>query len=206
MVPVATMCRALGVSESGYNAWRKRTLSPRVRRDLELTVVIRAAHARFDGSYGAPRLLGGLRDLGHQVGQKHIARLLRAEGLQGISTRRGPMRPQRVTPEAPPAPDPVKRAFRATAPNQLWVADITYIPTMAGFLYLAVVLDVFSRRIVGWCMRDSGPKAGAVFAPTDRWSSGGTERLLHSLRGEPHRMLGLGHRNLIVAGGVSTTD
>jgi len=149
------MCRVLGVSESGYYAWRKRPLSSRARRDLELTVVIRAAHARSDGSYGAPRLLGDLRDAGHFVGQKRIARLLRAEGLHGVSKRRGPALPKRETPEAPPAPDLVKRTFRATAPNQLWVADITYIPTAAGFLYLAVVLDVFSRRIVGWCMRDT---------------------------------------------------
>lgn len=195
MAPVATMCRALGVSESGYYAWRKRPLSRRAKRDLELTVVIRAAHARSDGSYGAPRLLGDLRDAGHRVGQKRIARLLRAEGLQGISKRRGPTRPRRETPEAPPAPDLVKRAFRATAPNQLWVADITYVPTMAGFLYLAVVLDVFSRRIVGWCMRDTLHASIVLdalnMAATQRRA---TDVIHHSDQGSQYRAFAFGQR------------
>jgi putative transposase len=145
----------LGVSESGYYAWRKRTPSRRAQRDAALRLVIRAAHARSEGTYGAPRILEDLRDAGHHVGRKRVARLMRQEGVQGVSKRRGPARPRRSIPEAPPAPDLVKRTFRATAPNQLWVADITYIPTAAGFLYLAIVLDVFSRRIVGWCMRDT---------------------------------------------------
>jgi putative transposase len=115
--------------------------------DLELTVVIRAAHARSDGFYGAPRLLADLCDAGHHAGQKRISRLLRAEGLQSISKRRGPAR---LHPETPPACDLVKRAFRVTAANELWVGDITYIPTIAGLRHLPVVLDVFSRRIVGW--------------------------------------------------------
>lgn len=149
------MCRVLGVSESGYHAWRRRPPSRHAQRDVELRVAIRAAHARSGGTYGAPRLLEDLRDAGHRVGRKRIARLLRREGLHGVSKRRGPPRRRRVTPETPPAPDLVKRTFRATAPNQLWVADITYIPTAAGFLYLAVVLDVFSRRVIGWAMRDT---------------------------------------------------
>lgn len=88
-------------------------------------------------------------------GRRRVTRLMRTEGLCGVSKRRGPVRPHRTIPEAPLAPDLVKREFRATAPNQLWVADITYVPTAAGFLYLAVVLDVFSRRVVGWSMRDT---------------------------------------------------
>lgn len=149
------MCRVLGVSESGYHAWRRRPPSRHAQRDVELRSAIRAAHARSGGTYGAPRLLEDLRDAGHRVGRKRIARLLRCEGLHGVSKRRGPPRRRRVTPETPPAPDLVKRTFRATAPNQLWVADITYIPTAAGFLYLAIVLDVFSRRVIGWAMRDT---------------------------------------------------
>ncbi len=149
------MCRVFEVSESGYYAWRKRGPSARAQRDVGLVVAIRVAHERSDGSCGAPRILEDLREAGHRVGQKRVARLMRHEGIQGVSKRRGPARPRREIPEAPPAPDLVKRAFTATAPDQLWVADITYIPTMAGFLYLAVVLDVFSRRIVGWCMRDT---------------------------------------------------
>ncbi len=149
------MCRVLGLSQSGYYAWRKRHMSRRVRRDLELTVVIRAAHARSDGSYAAPQLLSDLRDAGHLVVLKRIARLLRVDWRQSVSSCRGPASPKRATLEAPPAPDLVPRLFRATAPNQLWVADITYIPTAAGSRYFAIVLDVFSRRVVGWCMRDT---------------------------------------------------
>ncbi len=149
------MCRVFGGSESGYYAWRKRGSSARAQRDVGLVVAIRAAHERSDGSYGAPRILEDLREAGHRVGRKRGARQMRYEGIQGVSKRRGPARPRREVPEAPPAPDLVQRAFTATAPHQLWVADSTYIPTLAGFLYLAVVLDVFSRRIVGWCMRDT---------------------------------------------------
>ncbi len=118
-------------------------------------MAIRASHARSDATYGAPRILEDLREAGYRVGQKRVARLMRLDGLCGVSKRRGPVRPQRTIPEAPCAPDLVNRDFRATAPNQLWVADITYVPTAAGFLYLAIVLDVFSRRIVGWSMRDT---------------------------------------------------
>jgi putative transposase len=154
-LPIATMCRVLGVSESGFHAWRKRAPCRRAQRDTVVRVAIRASHARSDATYGAPRILEDLREAGYRVGQKRVARLMRVDGLCGVSKRRGPVRPRRTIPEAPLAPDLVKRDFRATAPNQLWVADITYVPTAAGFLYLAVVLDVFSRRIVGWSMRDS---------------------------------------------------
>jgi putative transposase len=151
--PITTLCHVLGVSESGYHAWRHRGPSARAQRDLQLLTQIRAFHARSGGTYGAPRLLGDLRDAGERVGKKRIARLLRRDGLAGVSRRRGPARPRRTAPETPPAPDLVRRVFTATAPNQLWVADITYVPTAAGFLYLAVVVDVFSRRVVGWAMR-----------------------------------------------------
>ncbi len=115
--------------------------------------MMRTFHARSDGTYGAPRLQRDLRDAGESVGQKRVARLMQREGLVGVSRRRAPPRPRRTVPAAPPAPDLVRRQFAATAPNQLWVADITYVPTQAGFLYLAVVLDVFSRRVIGWAMR-----------------------------------------------------
>ncbi len=151
----ATMCRALGVSESGYHAWRRRAPSPRARRDGELAALIRASHAGSDATYGAPRVREDLAGAGHRVGRKRVARLMRAEGLVGVSRRRGPPRPKRTTPEAPQAPDLVKRDFTADAPDRLWVADITYVPTYAGFLYLAVVLDTFSRRVVGWAMSSS---------------------------------------------------
>ncbi len=153
--PIATLCRVLGVSESGFYAWRYRAPSARRQRDTELLVAIRASHARSAGTYGAPRVLEDLREAGYHVGRKRVARLLRHEGLQGVSKRRGAVRPVHTARETSNAPDLVRRAFTATAPNQLWVADITYVPTAAGFLYLAVVLDVFSRRVIGWAMRNT---------------------------------------------------
>ena len=131
LFPVATMCRVLGVSCSGFYAWRTRPLSARAIRDSALTARIEASHTRSDGTYGAPRIVEDLRVGVHRRRSTH-------------TTRRG-------TDEVPAA-DLVQRDFTATAPNQLWVADITYVPTWAGFLYLAVVLDAYSRRIVGWAM------------------------------------------------------
>jgi putative transposase len=116
-----------------------------------LTEKIRAIHAYSDGTYGAPRIYAELQDQGIQVGYKRVARLMRALGLQGVSRRRWPATTRR-DPEERPAPDLVERNFTAGGPDQVWVADITYVATAAGFLYLSVVLDVFSRRVVGWAM------------------------------------------------------
>ena len=103
-------------------------------------------------TYGVPRIHAELRAAGEKHGRKRIARLMRAAGIVGVSRRRGTVVTTRRDKDARPAPDLVDRDFSASAPNQLWVADITFIPTAAGFLYLAVVLDAFSRRIVGWAM------------------------------------------------------
>jgi putative transposase len=149
--PVATQCRVLGVSSSGYYAWRDRPPSVRAQRDAEILTHLRAFHARSDGTYGAPRLIDDLRDIAIHVGQKRVARVMKLGALVGVHRRRG-VRTTRRGPDASPATDLVQRDFTATAPNQLWVADITYVPTWAGFLYLAVVLDAWSRRIVGWAM------------------------------------------------------
>ena len=149
--PIAMLCRVLGVSRSGYHAWRQRAPSARAQYDLTLSQAIRTSHTRSDGTYGAPRIREDLRDLGYRVGQKRVARLLRAAGLRGVSRRRG-VRTTIQRREAPAAPDRVQRDFTAARPNQLWVADITYVPTWAGFLFLAVVLDVYSRRVIGWAM------------------------------------------------------
>jgi putative transposase len=149
--PVSTMCRLLGVSSSGYHAWKNRPPSERALADAALTERIRAIHSRSRQTYGMPRIYAELVQQGFRVGRKRVARLMRAAGLQGISRRKG-IRTTIRDKEAQVIPDLVKRNFLATAPNQLWVADITYIPTWAGFLYLAVVLDAFSRRIVGWAM------------------------------------------------------
>lgn len=149
---IATMCRVLGVSSSGYYAWRSRTVSERQQADAELTKKIRAIHARSRGTYGAPRIHAELLAEGTRVGRKRVAHLMRAEGLAGVSRRRG-VRTTRRSQSARPAPDLVERNFTSDGPDRLWVADITYIPTWSGFLYLAVVLDAWSRRVVGWSMQ-----------------------------------------------------
>ena len=150
--PIATMCRVLGVSPSGFYAWRTRPWSIRDWEDGVLLVLILAAHRRSRGTYGAPRLQAELhRGSGIPVSRKRIARLMRESGLEGVSRRKSARTTIRAK-RARPAPDLVERDFTAEGPDQLWVADITYIPTWAGFLFLAVVLDVWSRRIVGWAM------------------------------------------------------
>src|SRR5690606_24644489 len=149
--PIATMCRVLDVSTSGYYAWQKREPSRRVQEDAALTEKIKIIHDRSRGTYGAPRVHAELKARGICVGRKRVARLMRAEGLRGVSRRRGVITTRRSE-DGRPAPDLVERDFTADAPNQLWVADITYVPTQSGFLYLAVVVDAFSRRVVGWAM------------------------------------------------------
>ena len=151
LFPVATMCRVLGVSCSGFYAWRQRSPSARAVRDAAVLAQIRASHARSDGTYGAPRVVEDLRAAGEPIGQKRVARLMREAAIVGVHRRRGTFTTRRGVDEVP-ATDLVQRDFTATAPNQLWVADITYVPTWVGFLYLAVVLDAYSRRIVGWAM------------------------------------------------------
>jgi len=148
---VTTMCRVLGVSASGYYAWCRRKPSRRAQDDDVVLTQIRRCHQRARGTYGAPRIHRDLRDAGRRVGRKRVARLMKQAGLQGVSRRKWPVTTTRAA-HTRPAPDLVQRQFVATGPNQLWVADITYIPTWAGLLYLAVVLDVWSRRIVGWAM------------------------------------------------------
>jgi len=161
----ATMCRVLGVSPSGYYAWRKRPLSPRARANVELTAHIDAIHRMSRGTYGAPRIHAELAARGLHVGHKRVARLMRNAGVRGVS-RRKPF-PTTVRDEtARPAPDLVDRQFTATGPDRLWVADITYVPTWAGFLYLAVVLDAWSRRVVGWAM-ESHLRTELVLAALD---------------------------------------
>jgi len=141
----------MGVSSSGYHAWRRRGPSVRARQDEALTLRIWAIHERSRSTYGAPRVHAELNDGGVCVGRKRVARLMRAAGLQGVSRRKSTRTTLRDR-DVHPAPDLVKRDFTASGPDWLWVADITYIPTWAGFLFLAVVVDAFSRRVVGWAM------------------------------------------------------
>jgi putative transposase len=151
MFSIRAMCRVLDVSASGYYAWRRRKISVRTREDEALRGRIAVIHEQSRRTYGSPRIHAELKEEGTRVSRKRIARLMKESGLVGASRRRS-IRTTRRNPAARPAPDLVDRKFVASGPNQLWVADMTYIPTLAGFVYLAVVLDVWSRKIVGWAM------------------------------------------------------
>ena len=144
------MCERLGVTRQGYYAWRKRPPCQRRIVDAAYTAVIKRIHTESRSTYGAPRIHAELADdYNIRCGRKRVARLMRDAGLVGCHRRKKVWTTKRDS-SAAPAPDRVKRDFTAAAPNELWVADITYVPTLAGFGYLATVLDVFSRRIVGW--------------------------------------------------------
>ena len=147
------MCRVLGVSPSGYYAWRARPRSARARANERLLERIREIHKLSDETYGSPRIHAELQDEGQSVGLNRVSRLMRRGGLVGV-TRRRKWRTTKRDKDARPAPDLVQRDFAAEGPDQLWVADITYVPTGSGFLYLAVVVDAWSRRVVGWSMEN----------------------------------------------------
>jgi putative transposase len=161
--PVATMARVLGVSKAGYYAWLRRPPSAHAVADAALSERIRAVHASSRETYGAPRVgfpshacdgarHAALRAGGERHSRKRVERLMREAGLVGASHRRGGPTTTRRDREARPAPDLVDRDFAAAGPNRLWVSDITFIPSAAGFLYLAIVLDAWSRKVVGWSM------------------------------------------------------
>ena len=150
---MSAMCRLLGVSTAGFYHWCDRPVSARGCRDVELTALIHQIHERsYHGTYGAPRIYEELRDTyGIRVGCKRVARLMRQAGLRGVQKRRfrcttRPGDPRHFV------PDLVRRQFTADRPNVLWLADVTYVPSDEGWLYLAAVLDVFSRYVVGWAM------------------------------------------------------
>jgi putative transposase len=149
----ATMCRVLGVSASGYWAWQKRPMSEREKTDRAIAAQIAEIHRWSHGTYGVPRMRAELAARGTHASGKRIARLMRRAGLQGVTRRKGTFTTVRDR-DARPAPDLVSRNFVASQANELWVADITYIPTWAGFLYLAVVIDAWSRRVIGWAMEN----------------------------------------------------
>jgi putative transposase len=151
--PVDFMCAQLGVSRSGYYAWRGRGPSERDRSDQGLLAVIKAAHARLRGNPGVRRVHAELTALGHAVSRKRVWRLMQAAGLRG----RHPKAWKRTTlpGDAPvPAPDLIGRDFTAEGPNQRWCGDITYVKTWAGWAYLATVIDLHSRAVVGWALAD----------------------------------------------------
>jgi putative transposase len=147
--PVQRMCSVLGVSSSGYYAWQNRPVCPQVQANQKLMPEIRAIHIRSRKTYGSPRVHAELRACGFRVGKNRVARLMRAEHLHGQRKKKQP-RTTDSQHSYPVAPNRLNRDFKATQPNEKWLADITYIPTAEGWLYLAVILDLFSRKIVGW--------------------------------------------------------
>jgi len=151
--PVSLLCSVLGVSRAGFYAWKHRPASPRARRDAELLEQIGAIHDESKGTYGWPRVHAELRHRGIRASRKRVARLMRAAGLSGMVRRRKGRTTIRV-PGIATAPDLVRRDFAPAAPNQLWVADLTEIATWEGKLYLAAVIDCYSRRCVGWAMAE----------------------------------------------------
>ena len=194
MHPIATMCRVLGVSPGGFYARLKRPLCARARTDAELSERIAEIHRRSRATYGAPRIHAELKAQGIHVGRKRVARLMREAGLHG-ATRRKWMTTTVRDRNARPAPDLVNRSFTAPAPNRLWVADITYIPTWVGFLYLAVVLDAFSRKIVGWAM-ETYLRVELVLKALNMalWQRRPTDVIHHSDQGSQYTSLAFGKR------------
>ena len=149
--PVSLLCRVLKVSRSGYYDWKDRPSSKRDRENAALTEQIREVHERSRGIYGYPRVHAELRALGVRCSRKRVARLMRKAGIKGCRRARK-KRTTRRDPRATPAADLLKRNFTAEAPDRVWTADITYVHTQEGFLYLAFILDVYSRKVVGWSM------------------------------------------------------
>jgi len=151
---VSAMCRTLKVSKSGFYGWRDRAPSERDQADALLSEKIARIHRESRETYGAPRIHFELRTLGVRCARKRVARLMREAGLFGCGGRRRRARTtiRSHTERTPPAPDLVKRNFTPEAPDRLWVADITYVRTWEGWLYLSFVLDTYSRKVVGWSM------------------------------------------------------
>ena len=192
--PVSRLAGVLGVSRTGYHNWEKREPSARKTADEQLKVRIKEIHSASFGIYGAPRIHAELSDAhGINVGRKRVARLMCELGIEGVS-RRGKRRVKKSTAEAPAAPDLVKRDFSATSPNELWVADITYIPTWEGWLFLAAIIDMCTKRCCGWSMRGDLTADLVVdalgMAVTLRRPRGDT--IHHSDRGSQYRSLALG--------------
>ena len=151
--PVYVLCEALGVSRSGFYAWRMRPESVRARTDAQILGTIRASFQLTDSTYGARRMLDDVRAAGHVCGRQRVARLMRSAALWARPRRRARPRDDGVRSVHAVAPNILDRQFTATAPNQKWVADFTCVWTSEGWLYVAAVLDLFSRRVVGWSMQ-----------------------------------------------------
>jgi len=152
--PVRLMCAVLKVSPAGYYAWRERPVSERTKSNTTLLAAIRQVHRDSSGRYGSPRVHAVLRTQGRGVSRGRIERLMRRYGIRAIMAPPRRVRTTDSRHNLPIAPNLIERDFTAAAPNRVWLADITYIPTAEGWMYLAAIMDLFSRKIVGWAMRD----------------------------------------------------
>lgn len=179
--PIELMCRALEVSRGGYYAWRDRAPSARAVADVDLQVRIAASHRRSRGTYGSPRILRDLQDEGITISRKRVARLLRAAGLRGVTRRRFRVLSQEGP--NPVAPNVLNRDFAVAAPNQVWTADVTYLATGEGWRFLAVVIDLHSRRVVGWATSARCDRALVLDALDRALVRRGRPALHHSDRG-----------------------
>jgi putative transposase len=178
--PVEVLCEALGVSRSGFYAWRTRPLSRRARTDARILVDVRTSFLLSDRTYGARRILDDVRAAGHVCGRQRVARLMRQAALWARPRRRARPGDPGERPAHALAPNILDRQFAATAPNQKWVADFTYVWTREGWLFVAVVLDLFSRRAVGWSMHSAMTTELVTDALTMAvWRRGAVDALLH---------------------------
>jgi hypothetical protein len=190
---VTRLCKALKMSRSGYYDWKSRPVSAHARRDGELAELIEEIHTRSRTTYGSPRVHAELRRLDQRCSRKRVARLMAARGLVGAHARRKWRRGQ---PDVAPAPDLVNRDFTATKPDEIWAADVTQFWTQEGWLYFAGVIDLYSRRVVGWAM-SSSPDADLVI---DALLMGFERRrpdeklIHHSDRGAIYTSLAFGNR------------
>jgi len=150
--PVSRMCAVLSISRSGYYAWKKRVPGPRETANASLAAEIKAVHTESRSTYGSPRVHATLAARGMPCGRHRVARLMRVQGLSGRKPRRRRPITTCQQPGAPVAPNVLNRDFSAVRPDQKWVGDITYLDTDEGWLYLAIILDLFSRRVIGWSM------------------------------------------------------
>ena len=153
--PVEVLCRVLDVARSGFYAWCRRPLGTRAQQNQGLVTQIRTCYHAARGRYGSPRIHQDLQAQGLRVGRHRVARLMRLQGLRSIRRRRA-WRSQGMTAPGVVAANVLRRDFAATRPNEKWAGDITYVPTRQGWLYLAVLMDLYSRRIIGWAMDDQG--------------------------------------------------
>lgn len=202
---LAQLCAALGVSSSGFHAWVKAAPSARAQRDAALQAQIQAIHARHKGRYGAPRIQQTLARGGQHHGRKRIARLMKLAGLRGLCPRRYVPRTTQSQHDQPIAPNRLTQAPPPTGPNQAWVSDLTYVDTAEGWLYVAVILDLWSRRVVGWSTGPTlqSPLVVAALRMALRHRKPPRGLLHHSDRGVQYASAP--HRALLAAAGLQAS-